>query len=251
MHSTPPWRHFMHVRTHVRAHVTQLRSGAQRNAVDSIIFYDVVFFKPQFVRILQRVKRRHVDVFVLEMVVQVSHGVIRVLARAIHGICRLLLVDHFDEPVHELQDGPMPAREKIAAINNQTDSKFVGENGQVIFAVLIKGFKFENQLMEDHFNENYMESTKFPKADFKGYITNIKDVNFSKDGSYPVTLDGNLTLHGVTNKVTATGTMKVAGGAPEMEGTFKIKLKDYKVEGLYIGEKIAPEVAITVKCKYQ
>ncbi|MEY3350927.1 MAG: hypothetical protein RIQ50_1038 [Bacteroidota bacterium] len=141
--------------------------------------------------------------------------------------------------------------EKIAAINNQTDSKFVGENGQVIFAVLIKGFKFENQLMEDHFNENYMESTKFPKADFKGYITNIKDVNFSKDGSYPVTLDGNLTLHGVTNKVTATGTMKVAGGAPEMEGTFKIKLKDYKVEGLYIGEKIAPEVAITVKCKYQ
>ncbi|MFM7222763.1 MAG: YceI family protein [Bacteroidota bacterium] len=141
--------------------------------------------------------------------------------------------------------------EKIAAINNQTDSKFVGENGQVVFAVLIKGFKFENQLMEDHFNENYMESTKFPKADFKGYITNIKEVNFSKDGSYPVNLDGNLTLHGVTNKVTATGTMKVAGGAPEMEGTFKIKLKDYKVEGLYIGEKIAPEVAITVKCKYQ
>lgn len=141
--------------------------------------------------------------------------------------------------------------EKIAAINNQTDSKFVGENGQVVFAVLIKGFKFENQLMEDHFNENYMESTKFPKADFKGYITNIKEVNFSKDGSYPVTLDGNLTLHGVNNKVTANGTMKVAGTAPEMEGTFKIKLKDYKVEGLYIGEKIAPEVAITVKCKYQ
>jgi len=141
--------------------------------------------------------------------------------------------------------------EKIAAINNQADSKFVGENGQVIFAVLIKGFKFENQLMEDHFNENYMESTKFPKSDFKGFITNIKDVNFSKDGSYPVTLDGNLTLHGVTNKVTASGTMKIAGGVPEMEGTFKIKLKDYKVEGLYIGDKIAPEVAITVKCKYQ
>lgn len=141
--------------------------------------------------------------------------------------------------------------EKIAAVNNQVDSKFVDATGQIVLAVLVKGFKFENQLMEDHFNENYMESTKFPKADFKGYITNIKDVNFSKDGSYPVTLDGNLTLHGVTNKVTATGTMKVAGGAPEMEGTFKIKLKDYKVEGLYIGEKIAPEVAITVKCKYQ
>ena len=141
--------------------------------------------------------------------------------------------------------------EKIAAVNNQTDSKFVADNGQVVFAVLIKGFKFENQLMEDHFNENYMESTKLPKADFKGYITNIKEVDFLNDGSYPVKLDGNLTLHGVTNKVTAAGTMKVVGGVPQMEGTFKIKLKDYNVTGLYIGEKIAPEVAITVKCKYQ
>lgn len=141
--------------------------------------------------------------------------------------------------------------EKIAAVNNQTDSKFVGENGQVIFAVLVKGFKFENQLMEDHFNENYMESTKFPKADFKGYITNIKEVNLAKEGTYPVQLDGNLTVHGVTNKVSTMGTMKVAGGVPEMEGAFKIKLKDYNVTGLYIGKKIAPEVTITVKCKYQ
>jgi hypothetical protein len=141
--------------------------------------------------------------------------------------------------------------EKIAAVNNQTDSKFVADNGQVVFAVLIKGFKFENQLMEDHFNENYMESTKLPKADFKGYITNIKEVNFAKDGSYPVTLEGNLTLHGVTNKVNASGTMKIAGGVPEMDGTFKVKLKDYNVTGLYIGDKIAPEATITVKCKYQ
>jgi hypothetical protein len=54
----------------------------------------------------------------------------------------------------------------IAAVNNQVDSKFVDATGQIIFGVLVKGFKFENQLMEDHFNENYMESTQFPKADF-------------------------------------------------------------------------------------
>ena len=47
--------------------------------------------------------------------------------------------------------------EKIAAVNNQVDSKFVDATGQIIFGVLVKGFKFENQLMEDHFNENYME----------------------------------------------------------------------------------------------
>ena len=68
-------------------------------------------------RVLKRVKRCHVNVFVLQNVVQVSDGVIRILARAIHGCRRLLLADHFDETVHELQDGAVPAREKIGAVN--------------------------------------------------------------------------------------------------------------------------------------
>jgi hypothetical protein len=140
--------------------------------------------------------------------------------------------------------------EKIAAVNNQTDSKFVEQTGQMIFAVLVKGFKFENQLMEDHFNENYMESSKFPKADFKGYITNIKDINFAKDGTYPVTVDGSLTIHGVSNKVSTTGTMKIEKGIPQIEGAFKIKIKDYGISGMYIGHKIAPDAAITINCKY-
>lgn len=140
--------------------------------------------------------------------------------------------------------------EKIAAVNNQTDSKFVDQTGQMIFAVLIKGFKFENQLMEDHFNENYMESSKFPKADFKGYITNFKEINFSKDGTYSITVDGNLTIHGVSNKVSTTGTMKIEKGQPTIEGAFKIKIKDYGITGLYIGDKIAADATITINCKY-
>lgn len=140
--------------------------------------------------------------------------------------------------------------EKIAAVNNQTDSKFVEQTGQMIFAVLVKGFKFENQLMEDHFNENYMESSKFPKADFKGYIANIKDINFAKDGTYPVTVDGSLTIHGVSNKVSTTGTMKIEKGQPQIEGAFKIKIKDYGITGLYIGDKIAADASITINCKY-
>jgi len=140
--------------------------------------------------------------------------------------------------------------EKIAAVNNQTDSKFVEQTGQMIFAVLVKGFKFENQLMEDHFNENYMESSKFPKADFKGYITNIKDINFTKDETYPITVDGILTIHGVSNKVSTTGTMKIEKGLPQIEGAFKIKIKDYGISGLYIGDKIAADASITINCKY-
>lgn len=141
--------------------------------------------------------------------------------------------------------------EKIAAVNNQVDSKFVDATGQIIFGVLVKGFKFENQLMEDHFNENYMESTQFPKADFKGYIKNIKEVDFSKEGKYPIAIEGNLTIHGVTQKVSTAGTLEVAQGKPTIIGEFSVKIKDYGIKGLYIGEKIANEAKIKVNCKYQ
>ena len=139
---------------------------------------------------------------------------------------------------------------KIAAVNNQVDSKFVDATGQIIFGVLIKGFKFENQLMEDHFNENYMESTQFPKADFKGYITNIKEINFAKDGAYPIQVEGNLTIHGVTQKTTTKGTLTIAQSKATIEGDFSVKVKDYGITGLYIGEKIANEAIIKLNCKY-
>lgn len=139
---------------------------------------------------------------------------------------------------------------KIAAVNNQVDSKFISTTGQIIFGVLIKGFKFENQLMEDHFNENYMESTQYPKADFKGYMTNVKEVNFAKDGDYPVKVEGNLTIHGVTNKVSTVGLIQIKGGKPTMIGSFKIAIKQYGIKGSYIGDKIASEAIIKLNCKY-
>ena len=139
----------------------------------------------------------------------------------------------------------------IAAVNNQVDSKFVETTGQIIFGVLIKGFKFENQLMEDHFNENYMESTQYPKADFKGYIKNIKEVDFTKEGSYPIKIEGILNIHATPQNVATTGTIQVKEGKPAIVGEFSVKIKDYGIKGLYIGEKIANEAKIKVNCKYQ
>ena len=141
--------------------------------------------------------------------------------------------------------------EKIAGVNNQVDSKMVDKTGQIVFSILVKSFKFENQLMEDHFNENYMESSKFPKADFKGYITNVTSVDFSKDGKYNITVEGNLTIHGVTQKVQTSGTLTIASGKPTVLGVFKIKIKEFGISGLYIGDKIANEAEITVDCKYE
>lgn len=139
--------------------------------------------------------------------------------------------------------------EKIEAVNSQTTCKLASKNGQLVFLMLIKGFKFDNSLMQDHFNENYMESTKFPKADFKGTITNISTINFAKDGSYPITVDGILTIHGTSKKIIEKGTIEIKAGKVSIKSIFKLKVKDYGIKGEYIGDKIANEIEITIACK--
>ncbi len=140
--------------------------------------------------------------------------------------------------------------ETIEATNNQTLSKLSNKSGQLVFMLLIKGFKFNNALMQEHFNENYMESSKFPKADFKGNITNISAVNFAKDGTYNIIVEGDLTIHGVSKKIKSNGTLTVNKGVITATSNIKIKVKDFGIAGKYIGDKIAEEVNTTIICKY-
>ena len=58
--------------------------------------------------------------------------------------------------------------EDIEGVTNTSSSVFDANTGQIEFAVLIKGFEFKRALMQEHFNENYLESDKFPKSIFKG-----------------------------------------------------------------------------------
>jgi len=140
--------------------------------------------------------------------------------------------------------------EDIEAVNNQGISKLDPKSGQVQFQLLIKGFIFENELMQKHFNEDYLESTKFPKSEYKGLITNIKSINFAKDGAYPTSTEGSLSIHGITQKVKAQGTITVAKGKASLKSVFKIKLKDFGITGEEIGKSISNELEITVTCKY-
>ena len=139
--------------------------------------------------------------------------------------------------------------ENIEAVNNQVDSK-LSTNGQMVFMIAIKGFRFENATMQEHFNENYMESDKFPKAVFQGKIANITEVDFEKDGIYKTTVVGTLEMHGVKQTITASGTVQINGTKAFAKSSFKIKLADYNIKGTLIGDKIAKELAITVDCKY-
>ncbi len=142
--------------------------------------------------------------------------------------------------------------ENIDGTNNEVLSVLDIKKGDLAFAVLVKGFHFEKALMEEHFNENYMESTKFPKATFQGKILNLGEVAFQKDGRYPVQVEGNLTIHGVIKKTTVTGEIFVSGGKVSSKSNFKIKVKDFNIEipGV-VSDKIAEDIDVTVDCAYQ
>ncbi|MFY8128971.1 MAG: YceI family protein [Chitinophagaceae bacterium] len=138
--------------------------------------------------------------------------------------------------------------EDIQATNSQVESKLVDKTGALSFVMLMKGFVFENALMQEHFNgKDYLNSPAFPKATFTGNITNIAAVNFAKNGKYNVTVSGNLTIKGKTQKTTATGTITVNNGKLVATSVFKIKLKDF---GINVSEEIAEVIEITVTANY-
>jgi len=137
--------------------------------------------------------------------------------------------------------------EDIEATNSQTICTLNDKTGQLSFASLIKGFHFENELMQEHFNDkDYMNSDAFPKSEFKGNITNINTVNFLKEGTYNVTAAGNLTIHGVTKKITVAGTLTNAKGKITVKSVFKIKRIDYGINT----NEIADIVEVTVSSSF-
>ncbi|MEJ7626457.1 MAG: YceI family protein [Ferruginibacter sp.] len=141
--------------------------------------------------------------------------------------------------------------ENIEAKNNQVMSVLNSQTGEIQFSVIIKAFHFKKALMEEHFNENYMESKKFPKAIFKGIITDVAKVNFSKDGSYPVVSSGDFTLHGITKKITTPGVITIKNGIASASSKFKVKLKDYGITvPKLVKDNIAENIDISVACTY-
>jgi polyisoprenoid-binding protein YceI len=105
--------------------------------------------------------------------------------------------------------------------------------------------------MEEHFNENYMESDKIPKSVFKGKITNLSSVDFTKPGTYEVTVEGDLTIHDVTNKISTKGTIEVISSGINASSKFKIVPEDYKINipGV-VRDKIDKSMEVTIAMKY-
>lgn len=118
-------------------------------------------------------------------------------------------------------------------------------NGDLSFIMLIKDFKFEMADMQKHFNEEYMESEKFPRAFFNGKITNFNTVNFSKDGKYPIKVTGVMQVHGVNKNLETAGIIEIKGGVPKASAQFVVTLKDFKIGGILI-KLVADKINIDV-----
>lgn len=141
--------------------------------------------------------------------------------------------------------------ENISAKNNQVMSVLNISTGDMQFSVIVKNFHFEKSLMEEHFNENYLESDKYPKSIFKGNITDLSNINLTKDGTYNVVVKGDLTLHGVTKNISAPGLIIVKNGLISTTSTFKVTLADYAISiPKLVKDNIAETIEISVNCTY-
>lgn len=141
--------------------------------------------------------------------------------------------------------------EDISAKNEQATSILDAETGKMVIAVLMKSFRFEKALMEEHFNENYVESDLYPKASFSGEIKDFKNLSFVNGQAVKVTVTGQLTIHGVTNPITAEGTVTKTKDGYTADSQFYIKLDEYKVKiPSLVKDNINNDILITVKFIY-
>lgn len=141
------------------------------------------------------------------------------------------------------------AIEDIRAENTKTVSIYNTETGEVAFSIPIKEFQFENATMQEHFNEKYLDTEKFPKATFQGKFS-----SFNQDGDQPqtVTAVGKLTIHGVTREVEITGTIQIASQKILAKTTFMVELADYNIKiPQLLWQKIAEQVEVTAEFTYK
>ncbi len=139
--------------------------------------------------------------------------------------------------------------EDIEASNRSVTALLDTKTGDMQFAVLMKGFEFKKALMQEHFNRDYIESDKYPKAEFKGQVVNNADVNYSVDGNYTATVKGKLTIHGQTRDIETTGTITSKDGKLVLKSVFNLLIADYNIKVARIHkDNISNSIRVTVDC---
>ena len=148
-------------------------------------------------------------------------------------------------------EASIPFFEEVKAINEKTTCILITKTGQIACWINIKDFKFKRDLMQEHFNNNYMESNRFPKAVFKGKIEkfDLKNLN-SESSQYLIT--GKITIRGRTKKIVINGTLKKVDKGIELYSTFPLNTDDFNIEIPFIvRSKISKNVNTQIICVLQ
>ena len=138
-----------------------------------------------------------------------------------------------------------PTDPDVSAVNNEVSSKITAA-GELRFSLLFKGFHFKYAEMQTHFNEEYVESEKYPRASFTGTIQNIKSIDLTKDGKYTATIVGTLTMHGVTKPVKTAATLNISKGKIAATATISIIMSDFNIDASAVTDKVDLEI----NCNY-
>lgn len=144
------------------------------------------------------------------------------------------------------------AIEDIEAHSHQVSSSLNTGTGELAFVLLMKSFEFEKAKMQEDFNTDYLETDEFPKSTFKGRITNLSAIDFSRNGTYTADVTGDLMIHGVTNTISTTATLIVGDDVIKGSSSIKVKLADYNVSGPSIaGGSIAEVIDVDIDVTYK
>ena len=144
------------------------------------------------------------------------------------------------------------AIEDIAAKNQDVSSVIDAASGELAVIIKMTDFQFEKKMMQEHFNENYVESERFPKAIFNGLIQNNSEVNYSKGGVYDVQVKGDLTIHGKTVKISTEGSIEVNSEGIVARTKFLLNPEDYDIKiPRVVRKNIAESLEITAELNCQ
>lgn len=146
------------------------------------------------------------------------------------------------------------AAEDIESNNYKSVSTINTKTGDMVFSVPMQSFEFEKALMQKHFNQDkFLDTKNYPKAKLVGKITNLSEINFEKDGTYPATIKGEMTIKNKTNPFSEKGTVTVSAGVIKVNGKFNITLADYEIafEKGKPSSNVAKTVEVTVNAEYK
>ena len=137
--------------------------------------------------------------------------------------------------------------ENITGINDHVSSILDVDNGAIVLQMKIISFEFEKALMQEHFNEKYMESEKYPKSTFSGTIDDWQNINLTEGKMVDVAVEGVIEIHDVKKVITANGTLQLNNGSINLRSNFSLKVADFNIKVLsVVRDKVAKRVDVSV-----